>query len=239
MAAQVLVMIEEYVQEGISTFELDKNCHNFIIKNGAKPSSLNYHGFPKSICTSINETVCHGIPTKKVKLQNGDIVNIDVTVLKNGFHGDCSRMYTVGSISPQAKKLIMVAEEAMYKGIEQATPESRLGDIGYAIQNYTEGNGFSVVRDFIGHGIGREFHEDPSVHHVGQKNTGVRLKTGMTFTIEPMINEGVYDVDVLKDGWTVVTKDRKLSAQFEHTILITEAGHEILTMLPGQTRFFS
>lgn len=241
LAAEVLAMIKEHVREGVSTYELDRICHEFIKKNGAYPSPLNYHGFPKSICTSVNETVCHGIPNKKQLLKNGDIVNIDITVNLKGYHGDTSRMFTIEKVTPQALDLIRITEESMYRGIAALAPGKRLGDMGHAIQSYVENNGYSVVRDFIGHGIGRDFHEDPQVHHVGEKNSGVRLKPGMTFTVEPMINQGTFEVEILKDEWTVLTKDRKLSAQFEHTVLITEDGVEILTLLPGaspQDRLF-
>jgi methionyl aminopeptidase len=241
LAAETLEMISEHVGEGISTYDLDRICHAYIIKRGAYPSPLNYNGYPRSICTSLNETVCHGIPDKRVKLKEGDILNIDITVYLNGYHGDTSRMYTVGQISAPALNLIQITEEALYRGIRELGPEKRLGDMGYAIQTYVEKKGYSVVRDFIGHGIGKDFHEDPPVHHIGEKGKGVRLKPGMTFTVEPMINIGTYEVEVQKDGWTVLTKDRKLSAQFEHTVAITTKGVEILTVLPGkpkEQRFF-
>ncbi len=232
MAAEVLVLLNEHIQEGISTYDIDRLAHEYITKNGGYPSTLNYHGFPKSICTSINNVVCHGIPKKKERLKSGDIINVDVTVFYKGYHGDTSRMYTIDNISKQAMRLIKITEEAMYRGIAAISPNKRLGDMGHAIQSFVEQNGFSVVRDFIGHGVGKEFHEDPPIPHVGKPGTGVRLKPGMTFTIEPMINQGRYEVEIEKDKWTVVTKDKSLSAQFEHTILVTNDGHEILTLLP-------
>jgi methionyl aminopeptidase len=230
LASDVLEMISEHIQEGVTTHELDRICHDYIVDHGAYPSSLNYHGFPKSVCISPNDTVCHGIPSKKTRLNDGDILNIDVTVHYNGYHGDTSRMYAVGRISDRARRLIEVTEEAMYRGIAVVGPNKRLGDVGHAIQSFTEGQGYSVVRDYIGHGVGREFHEDPPVHHVGTPGTGLRLKPGMTFTIEPMINEGSHELKILNDNWTVLTQDGGLSAQFEHTILVTEHGHEILTL---------
>lgn len=242
LAAEVLVMITEHVSEGITTYELDKICHKFIMKHGAYPSPLNYNGYPKSICTSINETVCHGIPNKKIKLKNGDIVNIDITVFLEGYHGDISRMFAIGNVSKTAERILEISEEALYRGIQALGPDKRLGDMGYAVQSFVEDNGFGVVRDFIGHGIGREFHEDPPVPHVGKEGKGVRLKPGMTFTVEPMINEGSHEVELQSDNWTVLTKDRKLSSQFEHTVLITEDGVEILTTFedsPNGVRFFS
>lgn len=230
LAAEVLEMIGEHVQPGITTDELDKICHDYIVdKQQAIPACLNYRGFPKSICTSVNHVVCHGIPGPK-RLKKGDIVNIDVTVIKNGFHGDTSKMFHVGETSILAKRIVQTAHDAMWMGIELVRPGTRLGDIGAVIQQYAEGQGFSVVREYCGHGIGREFHEDPQVLHYGKPGTGMELKPGMTFTIEPMVNAGRKDVKLLPDGWTVVTKDHRLSAQWEHTILVTESGHEILTL---------
>ncbi len=238
LAAEVLDMIKPYVVAGITTDELDKICHDYIVDiQQAIPAPLNYHGFPKSICTSINQTVCHGIPSDK-KLKQGDIVNIDITVIKDEYHGDTSKMFCIGEVSQHAKRLVSITEEAMYLGIEQVKAGATLGDIGHAIQTHAESNRYSVVRDFCGHGIGKYFHEEPQVHHYGKPNTGAVLEAGMIITIEPMINIGKKDVKVLGDGWTAVTKDRSLSAQFEHTILVTETGFEILTLRPEeQSRF--
>jgi methionyl aminopeptidase len=230
LAAQVLDMIEAHVRVGVSTDELDRICHDFIVGElQSVPANLNYRGFPKTICTSINHVVCHGIPGDK-RLKSGDIINIDVTVIRDGFHGDTSRMYTVGKLPVLAQRLIDACFEAMWRGIRTVKPGARLGDIGYAIQTYTESQNFSVVREYCGHGIGRVYHEDPQVLHYGRPGTGVELLTGMTFTIEPMINAGRRDVRLLPDGWTVVTKDHSLSAQWEHTILVTEQGYEVLTL---------
>lgn len=230
LAADVLDMIEEFVHPGISTAELDRICHDFITnEQGAIPAPLNYRGFPKSICTSINHVVCHGIPGDRV-LKNGDSLNIDITVIKDGFHGDTSRMFFAGKPSVIAKRLSDVAYESMWLGIEQLCHGKYLGDVGHAIQTYAEKNRFSVVREFCGHGIGRYFHEDPQVLHYGKAGTGIELKSGMTLTIEPMINSGKSDIKILPDGWTVVTKDHGLSAQWEHTILITDDGYEVLTL---------
>lgn len=231
LAAQTLDYITPFVREGVTTEELDKLCHDFIIQHGAIPAPLNYRGFPKSICTSINHVVCHGIPGPRVLIE-GDIVNIDVTVIVDGWHGDSSRMFTIGKINVQAQKLIDVTYEAMMRGIEMAKPGNRFGDIGYAIQQFVEQNRFSVVRDFCGHGIGRIFHDAPQVLHYGTPGTGPILEPGMFFTIEPMVNVGRYDIKILDDGWTAVTRDKKLSAQFEHTIGITEQGAEIFTTSP-------
>lgn len=229
LAAEVLEMIGPYVTEGIMTEELDQICHDFIVnQQKAIPAPLNYHGFPKSICTSINHQVCHGIPGPK-KLKNGDIVNIDVTVLKNDYHGDTSKMFVIGKPSILAERLIRVTKECMYLGIEQVKPGATFGDIGHAIQQHAEKERFTVVREYCGHGIGKVFHEPPNVLHYGKPGTGERLKSGMIFTIEPMINAGKRDVKLLPDGWTVVTKDHSLSAQWEHTILVTDDGYEILT----------
>jgi methionyl aminopeptidase len=230
LAASVLDMIEPFVQPGVSTEELDKRCHDFIVGElKSIPANLNYRGFPKTICTSVNHVVCHGIPGDK-RLKSGDIINIDVTVIHNGFHGDTSRMYFVGSTPILARRLSAACHEAMWQGIRQVKPGARLGDIGHAIQTYAEENGFSVVREYCGHGIGRVYHEDPQVLHYGKQGTGMELSTGMTFTIEPMINAGKRDVRLLPDGWTVVTKDQSLSAQWEHTILVTDQGFEVLTL---------
>ena len=230
LAAEVLEIIEPHVAPGITTEALDQICHDYIVNiQQAIPAPLNYRGFPKSICTSINFQVCHGIPGPK-KLKKGDIVNIDITVIKDGYHGDTSKMFPVGTISPHAKRLIQVTQKSMFKGIEQVKPGATLGDIGYAIQKYAESNRYSIVREFSGHGIGKNFHEDPHVLHFGKPDQGLSLDPGMIFTIEPMLNIGKRNVKILSDGWTAVTKDRSLSAQFEHTILVTETGYEILTL---------
>ncbi len=230
LAAEVLEMIESHVQAGITTEELDRICHDYIVNTqGATPAPLNYRSFPKSICTSVNHQVCHGIPSGK-RLKNGDIVNIDITVIKDGFHGDTSKMFCIGEPSVLARRLVRIAREALFLGIAEVRPGARLGDIGYAIQRHVESNNYSVVREYCGHGIGREFHEEPQVLHYGVQNTGVILQPGMCFTIEPMVNAGKHQVKLLPDGWTVVTKDRSLSAQWEHTILVTDSGAEILTL---------
>ena len=231
LAGEVLDMITTHVQPGVMTEDLDKLCHDFIVARNAIPAPLNYRGFPKSICTSINHVVCHGIPGQR-KLLDGDIVNIDVTVIVDGWHGDSSRMYCVGKVGVQAMKLIEVTYEAMMRGIEVARPGATVGDIGHAIQTFAEKNRFSVVRDFCGHGIGRIFHDTPSILHFGRPAQGPELKAGMFFTVEPMINAGRFDVKILEDGWTAVTRDKKLSAQFEHTIGVTETGREIFTLSP-------
>ncbi len=230
LAAEVLEMIEPYVKPGVTTEELDRICHDYIVnEQQAIPAPLNYHGFPKSICTSVNQQVCHGIPSDK-KLKKGDVVNIDITVIKDEFHGDTSKMFAVGEITPFAQRLSGITYDAMWKGIEMVRPGTTIGDIGHAIQTFVEGEHFSVVREYCGHGIGRRFHEDPQVLHYGTPGTGMALAQGMTFTIEPMVNAGKRQVKVLPDGWTVVTKDRKLSAQWEHTILCTADGYEVLTL---------
>ena len=230
LAADVLEMIEPFVVPGVTTNELDQICHDYIVNiQDAIPAPLNYHGFPKSICTSINQTVCHGIPCDK-KLKSGDIVNIDITVIKDEYHGDTSKMFCIGEVSPHAKRLIKITEEAMFLGIKQVKAGAKLGDIGHAIQTHAESNRYSVVRDFCGHGIGKKFHEEPQVLHYGKAGSGLELEAGMIITIEPMINLGKKEVKVLSDGWTAVTKDRSLSAQFEHTILVTSVGYEILTL---------
>lgn len=230
LAAEVLEMIEEYVKPGVTTEELDRICHQYITDvQKAIPAPLNYKGFPKSICTSVNHVVCHGIPSEKKVLKNGDILNIDATVIKDGYHGDTSKMYFVGKPSIAAERLVRVTQECLYKGIEMVRPGARLGDIGHVIQKHAEAHHYSVVRDYCGHGIGRVFHEEPQVLHYGEPGTGLELQAGMTFTIEPMLNQGKYHTRLLPDGWTVVTKDHKLSAQWEHTILVTETGFEVLT----------
>ena len=230
LAASVLEMIEPHVVPGVTTDELDRICHAYIVEQlDAIPAPLNYRGFPRSICTSVNNQVCHGIPGNK-RLKKGDIVNIDVTVIKNGFHGDTSKMFFVGEPTVLARRLVEVTQQAMRIGIEAARPGATLGDIGHAIQTFVERNRFAVVREYCGHGIGREFHEEPQVLHYGKPGDGLRLQPGMCFTIEPMVNAGKRFVKLLPDGWTVVTKDRALSAQWEHSILITESGHEILTL---------
>jgi methionyl aminopeptidase len=239
LAAQVLDMIAPHVQPGIATDELDRLCHEYIVNDlKSIPAPLNYRGsagaapFPKSICTSVNHVVCHGIPSERT-LRNGDILNIDVTVIKDGYHGDTSRMFYIGRPSIQARRLCEVTFECLWRGIESVLPGARLGDIGHAIQEHAEAHGYSVVREFCGHGIGRKFHEEPQVLHYGRPGVGLRLEPGMTFTIEPMINAGKPDIRQLADGWTVVTKDHSLSAQWEHTVLVTESGHEVLTVSNG------
>jgi methionyl aminopeptidase len=229
LAADVLVMIEPYVKPGITTMELNDICHEFIVGHDAYPSPLNYHGFPKSICTSVNHVVCHGIPADK-RLQDGDIINLDITTYLNGFHGDTSKTFYVGEPRVKARKVTEVARRALDIGIAAVHPEATLGDIGHAIQAYVEGEKCSVVREFCGHGIGREFHEDPQVLHYGRPGEGLKLQQGMVFTIEPMVNIGKAPVKVLADGWTVVTRDKSLSAQFEHTLAMTETGCEVLTL---------
>ena len=233
LAAEVLRMIRPHVQPGVTTDELDRICHDYIVNvQQAIPAPLNYKGFPRSICTSVNHQVCHGIPGDK-KLKKGDIVNIDITVIKDGYHGDTSKMFYIGEPSIQAKRLVQITHACMLKGIATVRPGTRLGDIGHTIQQHAEAHGFSVVREYCGHGIGREFHEDPQVLHYGQPGTGMQLAPGMTFTIEPMINAGKREVKLLPDNWTVVTRDHSLSAQWEHTVLVTQTGHEILTIAPG------
>ncbi|HAT6335211.1 TPA: type I methionyl aminopeptidase [Legionella pneumophila] len=230
LAASVLEMIEPYVIAGTSTKELEQICRQYIVEDlKAIPSTLNHYGFPACICTSINHVVCHGIPSEK-KLKNGDIINIDVTVQKDGYIGDTSKMFLVGNIKPFAKKLVEVTQECLYKAISIVRPGAYLGDIGNIIQTHAEQHGYSIVREFGGHGIGKSMWEDPHIMHFGKPNTGLRLQAGMTFTIEPMLNLGRKEVKTLGDGWTVVTKDHKLSAQWEHTILVTDNGHEILTL---------
>jgi methionyl aminopeptidase len=230
LAAEVLDMIGEHVKPGVTTEELDRLCHEHITQvQKAIPANVNYRGFPKTICASVNHVVCHGIPNEK-PLKSGDILNIDVTVIRDGFHGDTSRMYFVGKPSVHAQRLSETCWEAMWKGIEQVKPGARLGDVGHAIQTFVEERNFSVVREYCGHGIGRVYHEDPQVLHYGEPGTGDVLRPGMTFTVEPMVNAGKRHVRLLGDGWTVVTKDHSLSAQWEHTVLVTDQGVEVLTL---------
>ena len=230
LAAELLYHLEPLVKPGVSTLELNDEAERWTKAHGAKSAPLGYKGFPKSICTSINEVVCHGIPNAKQILKDGDIVNIDVTPIVDGYYGDTSKTFFVGTPSPLAKKLVEVTEECLKRGIAEVKPNARIGDIGAAIQAYAEAEGFSVVRNFVGHGVHRIFHTAPEVPHYGKRGPGKRLRAGMVFTIEPMINEGTWEVDVLEDGWTAVTQDRKLSAQFEHTVAVTADGVEILTM---------
>ncbi|MBL8676615.1 MAG: type I methionyl aminopeptidase [Alphaproteobacteria bacterium] len=229
LAAHTLDFIEPHIKEGVTTQELNDLCHDFIISHKAIPAPLNYKGFPKSICTSVNHVVCHGIPGPK-KLEKGDILNIDVTVILDGWYGDTSRMYAIGKISVLAQKLIDTTYEAMMRGIEVIRPGAHLGDIGHAIQSFSESKGFSIVRDFCGHGLGKVFHTAPNVLHYGKPHTGLELQEGMFFTVEPMINAGKYDIKILGDGWTAVTRDKSLSAQFEHSIGVTSTGYEIFTL---------
>jgi methionyl aminopeptidase len=238
LASEVLDYIQPFVKSGVTTGELDRLCHDYMVNvQHTIPAPLNYapsghQPYPKSICTSINHQVCHGVPGDK-KLKLGDVVNLDITVIKDGYHGDTSRMFCVGEPSIQAQRLCEITFECLCIGIEAVKPGAQLGDIGAAIQRYAEGNGYSVVREFCGHGIGLNFHEDPQVLHYGKPGTGVKLEPGMTFTIEPMINAGKRDIRQLGDGWTIITKDHSLSAQWEHTILVTETGHEVLTVSSG------
>jgi len=230
LTAEVLDMIGPHVVPGVSTDELDRICHDYIVNvQKAVPAPLNYRGFPKSICTSVNHVVCHGIPGDR-RLRQGDIVNVDVTVIKDGFHGDSSRMFCVGRVPPHVQRLVDVTYEAMWRGIRTVQAGSHLGDIGAAIQDFVEANHYSVVREYCGHGIGRGFHEDPQVVHYGTAGTGMTFVPGMTFTIEPMVNAGRREIRELGDGWTIVTKDRSLSAQWEHTVLVTDTGYEVLTL---------
>ena len=235
MAAEVLDMITEHVKPGVTTDELNTLCHEHItVKQGAIPAPLNYRGFPKSICTSLNHQVCHGIPGDRA-LKKKDIVNIDITVIKDGYHGDTSRMFCVGEPTVIGRRVCEVAYNALYKGIEVVQPGTTLGDIGHAIQQYAEGERCSVVREYCGHGIGKQFHEEPQVLHYGRAGEGLAVQAGMVFTIEPMINAGKRHVKLLPDDWTVVTKDRSLSAQWEHTVLVTENGYELLTLSPAES----
>jgi methionyl aminopeptidase len=238
LASEVLDYITPFVVQGVTTEKLDQLCHDYIVNvQQAIPAPLNYAPdghtpYPKSICTSVNHQICHGVPGDKV-LKNGDTVNIDITVIKDGYHGDTSRMFHVGEVSIQAKRLSELTYQAMWLGIKQVKPDATLGDIGYAIQSFAEKNGFSVVREFCGHGIGKVFHSEPQVLHYGRPGMGLKLKTGMMFTIEPMINAGKRDIKQMPDGWTIVTKDRSLSAQWEHTILVTDTGYEVMTLSAG------
>ncbi len=235
LAANVLEMIGNHVTAGVSTLELDQICHEYIVnEQQAIPAPLNYRGFPKSICTSVNHQVCHGIPGDRI-LKNGDILNIDITVIKDEFHGDTSKMFMIGKPPVLAQRLVDLTYEALKIGIQEVKPGTKLGDIGHKIQSFAENNRCTVVREYCGHGIGRTFHEDPQILHYGKPNTGMELEPGMTFTIEPMINAGKRNVRLLPDGWTVVTKDHSLSAQWEHTILVTEEGHEVLTKRSDET----
>ena len=233
LAGEVLQMIRPHVTAGITTNELDKICHDYIVDvQQAIPAPLNFHGFPKSICTSVNHQVCHGIPSDK-KLKKGDVINIDITVIKDEYHGDTSKMFFVGEPPIPAKRVSAVAHECLKRGIELVKPGTQLGDIGHVIQQHAEANNFSIVREYCGHGIGKGFHEDPQVLHYGKPGTGITLEPGMIFTIEPMVNAGKRDVKLLSDNWTVVTKDHSASAQWEHTILVTETGHDVLTQCKG------
>jgi methionyl aminopeptidase len=231
LAAEVLEMIAPHVQAGVSTAELDRICHDYIVDvQQAIPAPLNYHGFPKSICTSLNQVVCHGIPSERKLLKNGDILNVDITVLKDGFHGDTSAMFLIGKVEAHAERLVRITQECLYRAIELVRPGARLGDIGHVIQQHAEGNYYSVVREYCGHGIGRQFHEEPQVLHYGRPDTGLELVQGMTFTIEPMINAGKRFTKLSqRDGWTVETRDGRLSAQWEHTLVVTATGCEVLT----------
>ena len=239
LGSEVLDYITPFVKAGVSTAEIDKLCHDYMVDvQGCIPAPLNYAPpgyvpYPKSICTSVNHQVCHGVPNEKVILKKGDIVNLDINVIKNGYHGDTSRMFSVGETSIRARRLCEITYECMWLGISQVKPGGHLGDIGHAIQKHAEANGFSVVREFCGHGIGANFHEDPQVLHYGKAGTGIELKPGMIFTIEPMINAGKAAIREMADGWTIVTKDRSLSAQWEHTVLVTDSGYEVLTHSAG------
>lgn len=231
LAAEVLDVVAPHVKPGVTTAELDRICHDHIVNvQGTIPANVGYRGFPKSVCTSVNNVICHGIPSAAKVLKDGDIVNIDVTVIKDGWHGDPSRMYYVGTPSVMAKRLVETTYEAMWRGIRAVKPGATLGDVGHAIQKFAEAERFSVVRDYCGHGIGKVYHDEPQVMHYGRPGEGLVLKPGMTFTIEPMINEGTYHHKTLPDGWTVVTKDRKLSAQWEHMVAVTEDGVDVLTL---------
>ena len=232
LAAGTLDFVTPRVQAGVSTEDLDRLCHDFIVDRGAVPAPLGYRGFPKSICTSVNHVVCHGIPSERKTLNDGDIVNIDVTVILDGWHGDTSRMFPIGKLGVKAQRLVEVTHEAMMRGIEAVKPGATLGDIGHTIQSHAEAQRFSVVRDFCGHGLGRVFHAAPSVLHYGRAGQGTVLREGMFFTIEPMINAGRYEVKILGDGWTAVTRDKSLSAQFEHSLGVTASGCEIFTLSP-------
>lgn len=234
LAAEVLLMIEQHIKPGVTTNELNDICHEFILDHGAIPAPLNYRGFPKSICTSVNDEICHGIPSDR-KLRNGDIVNLDITTIVDEYHGDTNKTFFVGSPRKKALKLAETTQKALEKAIAVVRPGARLGDIGATIQQYVESLGYSVVREFCGHGIGKEFHEDPQILHFGQFGQGLEIQKGMCFTIEPMVNLGKHDLRILDDNWTAVTRDGSLSAQFEHTLLVTESGVDVLTRIEGTT----
>ncbi|MFJ2690194.1 type I methionyl aminopeptidase [Pseudomonas sp. NPDC087336] len=235
LAAEVLAMITPHVQAGVTTDELDRLCHDYIVKvQKAIPGNVGYHGFPKTVCASVNEVVCHGIPSNR-PLKDGDILNIDIAVIKDGWYGDTSRMYFVGEPGPQARRLVKTTYEAMCAGIRMVRPGATLGDIGHAIQKVAEDDGFSVVREYCGHGIGKVYHDEPQILHYGYPGQGMKLKAGMIFTIEPMLNLGKRHVKTLADGWTVVTKDQSLSAQWEHMVAVTEDGFEVLTSWPDSS----
>lgn len=230
-AASVLEMLDDHVKPGVTTNQLDEIAYKFITEElKCIPANINYNGYPKTLCTSVNQVVCHGIPSDDRVLKDGDIINIDVTVIEDGWHGDTSKMYLVGKVADHAKRLVEVTQECMYAGIKEVRPGAHLGDVGAAIQEHAETNHYSVVRDYCGHGIGQVYHEEPQVLHYGERHEGLELKEGMCFTIEPMINLGGYQTKLLNDGWTVVTKDGRLSAQWEHTIAVTSSGYEILTL---------
>lgn len=233
LTSEILDRLEERIRPGVTTGEIDAWVHEYIVAHGAVPAPLNYRGFPKSVCTSLNEVICHGIPGERV-LQEGDILNVDVTTILDGYYGDSSRMFLIGEVSEEARRLVRVTRECLYRSIDQVKPGNRLGDIGHAIQEHAERHGYSVVRTFVGHGVGLEFHEPPDVRHYGQPGTGQLLRPNMVFTIEPMINTGDYRARILEDGWTAVTVDGGLSAQWEHTVRVTETGCEILTAYEGQ-----
>ena len=235
LASDVLMMIKNFVKPGITTGELDMICHRYIVEEqNAIPAPLNYRGFPKSICTSVNHQICHGIPSDTKKLKSGDIINIDITVIKDGYYGDTSRMFLVGKTNTLSNRLCEVTRQSMIEGIKIIKPGATIGDIGAAIQEYAEQNNYSVVREYCGHGIGKKFHESPQILHYGKRNTGLTLGAGMIFTVEPMINVGSYRTKTLSDGWTVVTQDHQLSAQYEHTVLVTNTGSDILTIRPEE-----
>jgi methionyl aminopeptidase len=229
MAAKTLHFLGTQLREDMSTEQINKMCHEYTINRGGTPATLGYHGFPKSLCTSRNEVICHGIPSEKEFIKDGDIINLDVTTIWKGFHGDTNKTFLIGQVKPEVQKLVEVTQQCLMAGISVCRPGARVGDIGAVIEEMAHDHGFSVVHEYCGHGIGRKFHEEPQIVHVGKKGTGVELRPGMTFTVEPMINLGKRHCKLLEDGWTVVTKDKSWSAQFEHTVLITESGYEILT----------
>jgi methionyl aminopeptidase len=233
LTSEILDLLEDYIRPGITTQEIDDWVHEYTVAQGAIPAPLNYRGFPKSVCTSLNEVICHGIPEERT-LKDGDILNVDVTSILDSYYGDSSRMFLIGDVSDEARRLTQVTRECMYRAIDQVKPGNRLGDIGHAIQTYAESRGYSVVRAFVGHGVGVDFHEPPDIRHYGQAGIGQLLRPNMVFTIEPMINTGDYRAKVLDDGWTAITIDGGLSAQWEHTIRVTETGYEILTAYEGQ-----